>query len=158
MAAVERTWYDKVDEQAIHPKIRLQSGLNRYPAPWLDALYQTLRLPPIRLRKDRVAAAAQALLQPDTLRRVVTALPTQARAALLEVLEAGGWIKYGSLSRRFGGEDEDSYFWSEHPPASAIGQLRMRGLLFVGRMAIDGRNWKVAVVPLELRDLLKSEL
>lgn len=158
MGVVEGSLYDKVDGQPVSASLKLRSGLSRYPLAWIDAVCQALGLPPVRLKKEKIDAAVDALLEPDRLRSIVDGLPTGARDALRYVVGAGGWVKYASLSRRFGNEDQDSYFWSECPPKSAIGQLRVRGLLFVGRMAVEGKTWKVAVVPQELRRYLAEWL
>jgi hypothetical protein len=158
MSMIESSMYDKVDQQPIHDGIRLQAGLNRYPSEWIDALCQALDLTNARLKKEKLHAAAKHLLAPDTLSQVVAALRLPEQSALWDILKSGGWIKSGSLTRRYGDERSDSYFWSEQPPASTIGQLRLHGLLFVGYMLIGGRRWKVAVIPVELRNPLQKIL
>lgn len=158
MSMVEASFYDKVDHQAIQNSIRLQTGLNRYPSEWLDALCRALPLKNAGVKKEKIKAAAEHLLQHQSLSQVITNLSPLEQAALRDTLEAGGWVKYGTLSRRYGDEKPDSYFWTNRPPVSTIGRLRLHGLLFVGYMVIGGRRWKVAVVPVELRDPLREIL
>jgi hypothetical protein len=73
-------------------------------------------------------------------------------------LNRGGWVKYGELSRQFGDETRDGWWWDRNPPQSTIGQLRLRGLLFVGQAPIGSRHYKVAVIPNELREPLRATL
>lgn len=150
--------YEKVDMRPIRQDTGLGSGLNRYPAPWLAALCRVLALPERGVKRERVNAAVARLSDEGALAQIISALPDEARRALAIAMAAGGWMKYGQLTRQVGDEGPDSYFWGERPPASAIGHLRVRGLVLVGRLAIGGRNWKVVVVPKELRPGLASVL
>jgi len=99
------------------------------------------------------------LTDPQKLRAVLESLPPESREALDYVLAKGGWVKIGPLTRRFGAQDDVGWFWSEtEPPTSTLGRLRVRGLLFVGKAGIGGRNYTVAVIPKELREPLAELL
>jgi len=66
------------------------------------------------------------------------------------LLFAKGWIlRYGVLAKQF--SEEIGMWWSEKPPKSDIGLLRLHGLVVVGRMPSPMRLYKVAVVPVEVR-------
>ena len=53
-------------------------------------------------------------------------------------------------------DDDFEFFWEEQPLSSTIGVLRQKGLLFIGKMWFGTRNYKVAFVPIELRDILED--
>jgi hypothetical protein len=89
--------------------------------------------------------------------KVIEKLPLKSKKALKLVMDEGGWVKYNKLSSEYG-EENNSYFWETEPPTSIVGILRVHGLLFVGKAGIDGRNYKVAVVPKDIRKGLKELL
>lgn len=89
---------------------------------------------------------------------VIEKLPPEARDALKLALKNGGWVRYNQLSKKFGGEEEDSYWWETEPPTSTIEILRLHALLFVGKAGISGRMYKVAVVPKDIREGLAEML
>jgi len=161
-------WRAEEDNKAIRVNLSLTTALNRIPAKWLDAACQanqlTLQGASRPNRRAKVAALVAALTSEEALRRCVIALPPRARIALRQVIDNGGWMRLADLTRDFGAMDGDGWFWDEAPPTSCLGQLRHRALLFVGRTSLtrEGRpgkrTFKVAVVPKDIRDLLKGIL
>jgi hypothetical protein len=147
-------WRKKVEDKSIQVNTKLQAALNKQPAVWVEAIYEALGLRGARRAKERVKEIAAKLPQAGFLREVLARLPAEAHEALRLVLQRGGWIKYGQLTRRFGSDSGDGWFWNERPPTSTLGRLRLHGLLFVGRAALGGKRWKVGVIPVELRDHL----
>lgn len=144
----------EADERPIALDVKLATALRRIPVQWLNAAAIQLAVQPQRRRPEREQALAAALLDPDRLQAVLAAEAPLVREALAFVLKEGGWVKLRRLTRRFGDQAGDGFHWDEHPPASPLGRLRMLGIVHVGRAQIDGRNCKVAVVPVELRPLL----
>ncbi len=53
---------------------------------------------------------------------------------------------------------EMDFFWKEEKPVSTIGMLRQKGLMVVGKMVFGDRQFKVAFIPVEIREGLKSVL
>jgi len=155
---IQSEWAEEAEAKLTNINTRLTAALNKCPAHWVNGIAQQLGLSTKGKRKDKVAAIKSVLSDPQELRAVVEALPDASREALRYVLEKGGWVKYGQIKRRWGGEDEDSFFWADRPPTSTIGQLRVSGLLFVGKTNIGGRNYKVAIVPKDLRQPLMEIL
>jgi hypothetical protein len=158
---IELTLQDRrkrVEEKPIQVDTKLQAALNKQPAVWVEAIYGALELRGARRARERVKEIAAKLPEAGFLREVLARLPQEAHEALRLVLERGGWIKYGQLTRRFGSDAGDGWFWNERPPTSILGRLRLYGLLFVGRAALGGRRWKVGVIPVELRDPLREIL
>lgn len=111
-----------------------------------------------RTNRDRIKDLCAFLTADKNLRNIVSQLNEQEIKAMRTLLENDGWLKYGKLSKGFGDEFEDAYWWIEEPPQSLIGRLRLKGLVFVGKIPIGSRRYKVAVVPVELRQELKSML
>ena len=117
------------------------------------------------MRQDRlakIAALIVSLTDQKALTRSVIELPLHARAALRRILDRGGWTRLSELTRLFGGMKGDGWFWDEQPPRSSLGELRRRGLLYIGKTALTRsgaagkRLFKVAVIPQDLRPLLRS--
>ena len=158
---IEERWRKEQESKPINLKTKLSAALNKCPAPWINGICQQLGLPTKGRKKDKVAKIVQVLHSEDGLRSALGQLPPSSMEALAFIVREGGWVKYGRLSRRWGGEEGDGWWWADHPPTSTIGQLRTRGLVFVGRAGLEGRMYKVAVVPVDLREslgkLLQSE-
>lgn len=94
---------------------------------------------------------------------VRTALETadelaEIRLRILEGLEEGGQSPTPPVTRRFGSEDDDGWFWNESPPTSVIGRVRLHGLAFVGQAAVEGSLVRTVVIPRELRESIMSAL
>ncbi len=161
MDRLTRRWREDQENKPITLNTLLPAALNKCPVQWIDGICLNLGLDPKeqRKKKDRVHAVASHLSDREELRAVVDSLSEQGQQALVYVLEKGGWLKIGSLTRQFGTMDDVGWYWDEEqPPISPLGQLRVRGLLFVGKAGIKGRNYTVAVVPSELRESLKAML
>lgn len=158
MAEFKRLRRKEQDEMPILINTRLRAALNKCPAMWVEAMGAQLGRPSFRRNRERTADLSQYLADPKNLRKVVRDLSDKGREALTSVVKNGGWIKYGQLAKLFGDEEQDGWWWLEEPPTSTIGQLRLSGLLYVGRAPIGTRRYKVAVVPKELREGLAAAL
>lgn len=127
----------------------LQSVLNKFPSPWVDGICEALGLDRGGRKGDKAALIAENL-HTGGARSSVERLPEEARRALAFLVERGGVAKMGDLERRF--STEVGLFWVERPPTSAVGALRLHGLVVVGRVAgSGGRLYRVAMIPRELR-------
>jgi hypothetical protein len=63
------------------------------------------------------------------------------------VLGQGGMVPYNEVSRKYGDDLEEGYYWHYHEPETTIGRLRLHGLLFEG-----GQEDEVMlVIPTEVR-------
>ena len=148
----------EAEEKPISPTVSLAAALKQTPVQWLNAAAALHKLPPARRRTERERSLAAALREPERLRAVLAAEGPQVRSALRYLLESGGWAKLQMITRRFGALDGDGFWWDEQPPTFPLGRLRVLGLVFVGRERVDGRAYKLAVVPPELRPLLSGVL
>lgn len=158
MQYMEDRWREEQESKPINLNTTLSAALNKSPAPWVDGICFAVGLSPKGQRKQKVARIVKRLLDPEGLRAVVSLLPAASRQALRHVLQAGGWAKYSTLTREFGDEGGDSWWWGDEMPTSVLGQARVRGLLFVGKVGIGGRNYKVAVIPQDVREPLSALL
>ncbi|MCP3956364.1 MAG: hypothetical protein GY719_00780 [bacterium] len=156
-----RAWKDEQDQRPLPRQLRLKTLLKGIPAIWLDPVCATLGigLEGLKLRKDRERAVAQALMDADQLRRIVRdELTARERELVAFLLEKGGQVASGLVTRRFGRDDEDGWFWNEEPPTSVLGRVRLHGLAFVGRLPTKGRMVRTVAIPRELREPLSAVL
>lgn len=161
-------WRSEEENKVISVNLSLATALDRTPTKWLDAACRVNHIPIQGRgrwnRQSKIAALVARLTSREELRRCVMDLPAHARTALRRVIDSGGWMRLSELTRDFGPMDGDGWFWDEDPPTSSLGELRRRGLLFVGRTPTtkDGKTGKrmskVAVVPSDIRELVKSIL
>jgi len=88
----------------------------------------------------------------------VDALSPEERDLLAYLLESDGRTSVGNVTRRYGSDEGDGWFWDEEPPTSTLGRVRLHGLAFVGIDASSGRRMRTVLVPRELRDMLRAAL
>jgi hypothetical protein len=134
--------------------------LRDLPVQWLDAIWDALDMgePSPRHRKARERRIAEHLTDGEALARIVTdRLSVEERRLLAYVLDQGGRVSASALTRRFGGDDGDGWFWDEDPPTSTLGRVRLHGLAYVGVPA-EGRRMRTVLVPQELRNALGEAL
>ncbi|GIV85430.1 MAG: hypothetical protein KatS3mg052_2437 [Candidatus Roseilinea sp.] len=153
------------ENKAIRVNLSLSAALSRIPNVWLEAICQANCVCPASGRRSgraaRVAALVAHLTEPVALRQCVLTLSPRARVALRCLIHSGGWMHLAELAREFGSTDGDGWSWHQRPPTSCLGELRCRGLVFIGRSSLtrEGRAgrrmFKVAVVPRDLRNLLR---
>ncbi len=94
------------------------------------------------------------LSDPDNLERVVGDLSEDERAALRQVLVHGGAMPWQDFDATYGNDLEESPYWQWHVPETAMGCLRLRGLLV--EATVDGEL--LVAVPSELRPFLGETL
>jgi len=127
----------------------LIAALGRCPAEWIDAMVQTWNRPAGALKRDKIRDLSAFLMS-----RGESVLPGRLtrseRQALQRLIDAGGQILYGRLEREFGDESEDDYWWTVQPPSSTIGRLRLKGVLYVGRVLRKTRWFATALIPYDL--------
>jgi Flp pilus assembly protein TadD len=107
------------------------------------------------LRKaELLQRSVEGLSDPDNLRRMVTDLNDNERAALRQVLAHGGDMAWKEFDAAYGNDLEESPYWNWHVPETTMGRLRERGLLV--EVTVDG-ELRIAV-PAELRQKLQKIL
>ena len=78
--------------------------------------------------------------------------------ALRHAMKKGGVASYPAMTRLFGTEENDGFYWVERPPRSVLGRLRSRGLAFAGRVRRGSRLYRSVVVPRDLQEPLAKIL
>ncbi|MEE8524313.1 MAG: hypothetical protein V3T72_10315 [Thermoanaerobaculia bacterium] len=155
------SWKAEQDQRPLPPQLRLATLLKGIPAIWLDAVCVALDVEPRehRHRKDRERAVARIVSDAGRLRQIVQDQLSAPERQLLGLLqEKGGQVTSGVVTRRFGSDDEDGWFWNEDPPTSVLGRVRLHGLAYVGRLAVSGRSMRTVAIPREVREPLAVAL
>lgn len=148
----------KIEEKPLGKNPALSRGLKNMPAGWLNAACAEYGINPARLRKDREKQVIAHLKNEQNLAGILQELEPEAIELLKYLLEKDGWSRMNAVTRKFDSMEGDGFFWDEVPPFSPIAQLWYRALLFVGRCKINGRNTKIATIPVELRPVLEKLL
>ncbi len=156
MDLITDSWRADRESKPINLNTTISAGFNKYPMNWINGVARALGISSKEKKKDKIEQIISRLT--TQLEEVIGKLPPESREALKLVIKAGGWVRYNQLSKKFGGEEDDSYFWESEPPASTVGILRLHALLFVGKAGISGRMYKVAVVPKDIREQLAGML
>ena len=154
LGQMRKDWQDEAESIAIAPRSRAHTLLKKLPADWVRGMCDSLCLRRGRTKRDNIALVSSALTSLDSLQNTVSKLGRDEVDALLLVLRNGGFAKYPYLCSRVG-EDDTEWSWEEEP-RSAVGRLRRRGLLIVGKKRISGRSYKVAVIPADVIGPLES--
>jgi hypothetical protein len=161
MGQALQSWKTEQDQRPLPRQLRLATLLKGIPAIWLEAVCLALGVEPreYRHRKDRERAVARVVSAPSRLRRIVhDRLSVPERELLGFLLEKGGQATSGDVTRRFGRDDDDGWFWNEEPPKSVLGRVRLHGLAFVGRLTASGRSMRTVAIPREVREPLAAAL
>jgi len=148
------------ERRPLPPREGLTTLLRDLPVEWLDAVWESLDLGSDRprRRKERERNIARHLTADGILTEVVgDGLSQGERRLLAFLLERGGKAPARAVAHRFGGDDDDGWFWNEEPPTSVLGRLRVRGLAFVGASPATHAT-RTVLVPRELRKGLKHAL
>ncbi len=150
--AYENDQLKKVENLPLRQRSSLKSIMNKYPAHWIDWMCMHYDLEG-GLKRDKVRRIDDKII--NDLPRIVLKLPDKSKEALAFCVEQGGVVKYGKLKNY---DNDMDFFWEGENPVSTIGMLRQKGLMVVGKMVFGDRNYKVAFIPVEIREELKSLL
>jgi hypothetical protein len=150
MHMYEEKEIERAENIIISPHTKLTAILNKCPASWVDGMCQEFSITK-RVKNEKVKAIENKVL--SDLNDLISTLSEDSKKALKLILDNGGFVKYGKLK---GFDDEVGLWWSEHPPTSSIGILRLCGLIVVGKMPFGGRLYKVALIPNIIQEKLKE--
>ncbi|MBE0523777.1 MAG: hypothetical protein IBX40_05515 [Methanosarcinales archaeon] len=152
LGAFENDKLKKIESIPLRRVSSLKSILNKYPAHWIDWMCMHYGLKG-GLKKDKVLRIEDKIV--NDLLQIVLKLQDKSKEALALCIEQGGVVKYAKLKNY---DDDMDFFWKEENPVSTIGMLRQKGLMVVGKMVFGDRQFKVAFIPVEIREGLKSVL
>lgn len=148
----------QVEAKPLPVNAKLVGGLKNMPAIWLDGICNDRGIEPARTRKERQQQIIAHLSEGQNLEEIIRELDGEDIELLRFLLEKGGWSRISTVTRKFGSMEGDGYYWHEEAPLSPLGYLWSRALVFVGRTPLNGRNCRIAVIPVELRDRLSRLL
>jgi hypothetical protein len=150
---------DEQEKKPLPARAGLHTLLKGLPVVWLDAVCRSLEVELDGNRSQREHAVAALLENREYLESLVAnRLSKPERDLVCYLLDNDGRVKASSVTRKFGSDEEDGWFWIEQPPTSTLGRLRMNGLVYVGRSQHGQRMYRTAVVPKELRQPLNEIL
>lgn len=149
----EKKEIERAESIIISPSTKLTAVLNKYPFQWVDGMCSALSLRTGGRKNDKARDISEKIM--NGLSDIVSQLPDKSKEALHLILKNGGFVKYNLLNEY---NDEISWWWSNHPPKSTIGSLRLYGLVVIGKMPQGNKLYKTALIPKELREKLKMEI
>ncbi len=150
LSASENAELKRIESILLRRSSSLQSILNKYPYHWIDWMCKHYGLNE-RLKKEKIREIENKIV--NDLPQIVLKLPEKSKETLAFCIKQGGVVKYGQLKDC---DDDMDFFWEEGKPVSPIGLLRQKGLMVVGKMVFGDRQFKVAFIPVEIREGLKS--
>ncbi len=134
----------------------LARGLKNLPVHWIDGTCDLMAIESLPKRKDREKQIISTLTDPLSFSDLCQEhLDDEEIEILKYILQNGGWCRFQVISRKFGGLDEESYFWPDEGTCTPVGNLWSLGLIMVGRADIKGRKTRIASIPVELREPLR---
>ncbi len=151
---------EKEEDKPVSTNVKLTQALRRMPVGWLNAACMAHGLDPYVMhnRTERAEALMSLLLDPDGLEMSIEELDSGEKELLRFLLARDGWAKFSLVARRFESTDGDGFYWETAPPGSVLGRLCSKALVAVGRAKIDNREYKIVVIPRELRSILTELL
>ncbi|HMA84015.1 MAG TPA: hypothetical protein VKP59_07295 [Candidatus Thermoplasmatota archaeon] len=150
MHAYEHDQVDRFTDIKLHKSSKFKTVMKKYPAHWIDWMCDYYEIEE-RLKKDKISEIEKKLIL--DLPSIIQRLSTTAKDVLYLCMKNDGMVKYRKLNKY---DDELGYFWEEQSEMSTIGELRQKALLFIGKMRIGQRNFTVAFIPVEIRNILRD--
>jgi len=150
--AFENDQVERFEDIQLRKSSTFQSIMNKYPSHWIDSMCNQYHIKQ-KVKKEKICAIENTLM--SDLPKIIQCLPTKCKDVLRFCMQNDGFVKYGMLKDY---DDELGFFWEKQSRTSTVGELRQKGLLFVGKMGFGDRNYKIAFIPVEIRDNLKDLL
>ena len=158
MESYEKQELARYESIMINDRTSLHAAMSKYPSQWVDGICVALGIAIVGKRKEEKVKLASSRIESGhfeelLIRKKLSPGSIQA----LRLLKGNGWLmKYGRLTSRF--SHDVGLQWSEKPPSSDLGLLRLHGLLVVGKMPAEGKMHKAAAVPVEARASIERVL
>src|SRR3989338_860574 len=147
----EKKEIERTESIILSPSTKLTAVLNKYTFQWVDGLCSILSLGTGGRKNDKARDIAEKIV--TDLSVIIDKLPDRSKEALKFILNNGGFVKYGLLKDY---DNEISWWWNNPPPKSTIGLLRLYCLVVVGKMPQGTKLYKIALIPRELQEKLKT--
>jgi hypothetical protein len=142
----------RIDDRILRPSSPLTSVLTGYPVEWIDRICESLGLPIVGKKRERVRHIGAHLMN-CALPELLKGVPVRADDVLGWLLDRGGVASRGALRKRF--PHDEGEFWRSAGSNGQVSALRSHGLVVFGRVPdVGGRLRRTAFVPAELRSRL----
>lgn len=156
---LERGWTEDAESMLVSNNTRLSAAMNKYPWQWVDGICRAVGIDTKGMKKGEKVSRVVSKLESGYAKELLKdrkKIPERSIEALRTLVENGFVMKYGTLSRRFTAEVD--FWWNDQPPKSEIGLLRLHGLMVVGKMPMQGRLFRVVLIPVDLRQIIMEFL
>lgn len=154
--AINRSMYEKIDNQILTMDIDCFSTLSKLPLEWINATVLYWQRPEEKLKREKVRDLAHYLGSSETYPKIVGKLSRDEIECLSVLLNSGGFCEYARMSEQFGPQGIDDYWWTQKQPRSTIGRLRLKGLCTVGIIKKNSEQQKMVIIPKDLRNNIKT--
>lgn len=145
-----------IEDKILPANFTILKSYKNMPAEWSRISCQLHRLPVYPKREEREKALQEYLLSEAGLQSALDFLSPSEKELLKLLLKRGGTAYAGMLKEKHGFTTEgDGYYELASPPASPLGKLWLKGLVFIGRRNEKGIPVKIVEIPQELKDRIK---
>ncbi|MDP2926220.1 MAG: hypothetical protein Q8N99_07625 [Nanoarchaeota archaeon] len=151
LGGMEIGMINDVEKKTIYSNSTLMNILNKYPVEWINGICKSLSIKPMAKKEERIKQIKNKI--DGSFHEILEKLPEKSKEILKCIIEKGGFVRYNLLNDF---EDDISYWWTKNLPESEIGILRSKGLLTVGKMPLNGKMYKVALIPTDIRENIKK--
>jgi hypothetical protein len=144
----------KVENRPLSLRTHLKPALKRLPPVWIKGICRKLGLGSVSRKAQGIERICECYTDASRPCQVWRQLPLPCREMVRWILlEQKGWVTLEGLFKRFGEDEDTSWWWDEgQEPVTALGLLRLHAIVFVGRARSGSPTTaKVAVIPVELR-------
>ncbi len=138
----------ELEEMQFRPSTSFITIMKKYPAHWVDRMSRTYSIEKM-MKNEKIEAILEKIAK--DMDSIISGLSPEAMEILDICMKRGGYARMMFL----GDFKEDTTDFLEKKSKTPLGELRYKGLLFLGRMKLEGRNCKVAFVPREIRESLE---
>ncbi len=151
LGGMEIDMINRVEKKTIYSNSTLMNILNKYPAEWINGICKSLSIKPLAKKEERIPQIKNKM--DGSFNEIIDKLPEECKYILKLIIKREGFVRYNLLNDY---DDDMSYWWTSHPPKSEIGILRYNGLLTVGKLPLNGKMYKVALIPADIREKVKK--
>jgi len=151
MALYDEKEMEALEDINLNPDRSFSWIMNKYPIHVVDRMCKRYRIKE-RRKKEKIASLEDRIEKkiPD----IIKGSSVEMREVLKTLIEKGGYAKMGSLK----GYEDDTRYLQEGENETPLGILRERGILFIGKMKVDGRRYRSAFIPVEFRNIIEDAL
>lgn len=149
MHAYNKKEIERAESIILSSSTKLTAVLNKYPFQWVDGICNSLSINNKITKNIKAKMIAHKL--ENELSSIINSLSEKSKKAFKLVMNSGGFVKINELKNY---DSEIDFWWNERPPTSTIGVLRLKGLIVVGKLSINNKMHKIALIPKDVQETL----